>query len=929
MQAKVSSHYAKQVRAEFTALFAKHSAGTAAFQGALIACIAHCFHLTALHLSNCAKAKIIVGNLIRCCPYTAELAAEHPLSQFLERFIPQKREEKKFLIAVLYGLYYGDVDLAQHTLQNQVERFDFFLLQILAETVSRATLVKALKALSLDNQVFLICYVVNRYREGSFYILNALMKIFSKKMCPRGSVNGEEKLCKLIANLRSHYFDSHYLYSLLVDREEVDALAVAEIFDALQAYALEETDCVHKLLQEVIKVMVDSPVRVFEELEEMRNPQSSALPSSSSARQRAEMQRENLRLSFKSFLAHDYTSEQLCAFFKVFGLRNHLPPLIVGHKERPERSLLDKLQYLHHLFSHPTILLQVDGQEILNLFSFVHNFSMHLEAFCFHPAVFQSGFSQLACAMPTKGKSLERGGCLASLLQSINALERILNAKLNMSSDAPQGVLQSDCRLIGDFCMVVFDQSRARLFAKNQLFIQKLMCRYKCKIMHISEDQALELAAKIGVKALLDTTGRGEMGYGGARNCVFLLTAVLRHAFKLGKRSFHEVLQMDDCALRALFDQFTLGGAADSPLSPCGDTLWMIDDDMEIPLSHLFSYALFAGNFSKEYAYSGAFGYGRGTKYHIYFHYLQDVFNHPLRNFMTTQWLQTTTPALMSEYVGKPKVGLNLPLGSEEAHLKLNQQISFFLTPSYHLAGTRYPTRQIPINFFVGLEEYLKKFLPYALGVELTVFLVDATNSLGRCILPWKDKNAALSFSCLRSVFKHMGDPALKVHMQRRFWKNVHDLLHSMPCKGKLSGTLHYLCGLDVDAYLASLQKGKALELSECNSLKAIGELYKLFKKDALVFSEFIGYVIECIDASTKPVRRGEGESLPLWHSACIEHSVDFGALLDCAKEHVERRHGIALAEYPLTGGFWLLAHAVGAGEFCDIIGRLISEKEA
>jgi hypothetical protein len=247
---------------------------------------------------------------------------------------------------------------------------------------------------------------------------------------------------------------------------------------------------------------------------------------------------------------------------------------------------------------------------------------------------------------------------------------------------------------------------------------------------------------------------------------------------------------------------------------------------------------------------------------------------------------------------------LNLPFGSEEGHLIVHKKLSYFWRESIHLAGTRFPQKNIPTRPFVGLEEFLGKFLPYAIQLELVHDLIDSANTLGRCILPWNNKALFPAFANLREVFACVAEEKHKREMQKLFWENVRAVVQGSDAALILPSTLEMLIHMDVDEAMQALAPSASLSPKEKASLKNIGDLYRFFKQDALYFKEYAAAICE-----------GQERDYPL----AVER-------VKCAMEH---KYALAFVDYPLTGGFYLLARSAGLGQFSDIIGRTLQRGAA
>ncbi len=361
----------------------------------------------------------------------------------------------------------------------------------------------------------------------------------------------------------------------------------------------------------------------------------------------------------------------------------------------------------------------------------------------------------------------------------------------------------------------VYDHSEEEIYTKNAHYIDKLNRQYKSHIIHVSKAECLE---KIPVKGLIDI-----FGFGGARNCQYLL--------------------------------------------PDANMLFMVDDDMELPITAIRSAALAAIDGKNSYRGYVGFQKGRVTKSNIRYHDLYDVLHRPETLKLFPVWSDLPSWAGISECVTKPKICLNVPHGCEERHVETQIVTHYFLQPAYHLAGTRYPTAHMPTKPYVGLESYLQKSVPQALLIGMISVLVDPINAYGRCVLPW---NARTDFSSLEEVLLYIARQETQDEVARRFHANCQDFFAGR-YKSLYYDSIQRLLNLDVD----SVALPQATTKQEKDSIKAICSLYKFFQEDAKLF----------------------------W-----------------THDKIPDEH------YPLAHGFYLLERSLGKGEFCILIREYLTK---
>ncbi len=706
---------------------------------------------------------------------------------------------------------------------------DFALLQRLAETASPDTLQRVLSELTQPETVDLLYYALEHYREGSYTIVSTIEKIYPI----------DHPLQRLIQGFRHYYYD----LKTKVPLDLVKLLAFQEV------YARQQTDICFQLFSRLIDLIIESPV----------NMASIAPSDPEKVAQQKQLLQERFR--FQPSLA------EFRNFTRRFGLYHQIPFFWQGVRQ-PETSLHDKLQLLCTLFERPQALPDIPPDELVPIFSFVLNILLHLETMHRHADNYLEGLQGLTCAIPTHGKRLAALPGLPSLLRGLH------------------GVLPS----LINYPVFIYDQSDEELYGLNQDYISELSNQYKCPILHLSLSDILTLAKRTGIEPLLNTTRKGSLGFGGARNCVFLLTPVLRHLFDDGHRTPSAMLNVEATQLKRLLQTYVLGKAK----TP-GDTLLMIDDDMEIPPANLFCHALFSHEAALRYSCSASFAIGRATKFNIIYPSLSQVLYDPKAAFASHLWSNEICSASMSEYVSKPKVCLNIPFGSEEQHLRGVMEMNPLLHPSIHLAGARYPTGSLPTRPWCGLEEYLSWYIPYSIQVAMTMSLLDPINREERSALPWNQKEHLQSFANLRAAAHFIASEEQQKEMKNRFWHNVALFYQCKAEEMHLLVAIKDLINCNSDKILKTYQNEHPLNPMERNSLKKIGELYAFYQKDASLLWKFTGMVLG-------------------------------GTEIDQARAILEKKGRLSFAQLPLTNGLYLLFRSIGMAEFNQLLKGLEEE---
>lgn len=703
-------------------------------------------------------------------PEPLKILEQHfPTLASLLEAVTNPSEKEQVLTALVYGLFYGEIDSSS----------EFFPLQVLAEKVSHQTLQAVLKRLPFEKTVPLIAYLFSHYREGTPRLLQGLSTLHEKSA-----------IATLIFWLQRTYFD----------KDKITTHSVQELICHLEKDAFEQTETIYILFNELVAKMVE----------------------------RADAPQKQ----FHAYLKRSYSLGNFLDFVKRFGLTGYCPTFPKGELEG--EHLLSKVIALHRLFFSQQALPPLLSYQA---YSFVSSIIGTLFALIDQPQLFKAGLAHFSCTIATKGKALADTPTLESLVQGYRQLLAFLNEE----------------HLIKDYPIFVFDQSDETLFKQNQAYIDSL----GCNIVHISQSEALQRAQELGLEGLLDTTKRGDFGFGGARNCQFLLTA----AFKNQK---------------ALSDS---------------DFIYMIDDDIEIPACNLFSAALFAKTCHSYYIASDGYHTGRYTKAGLDYCDLEELLQRADKLQIFAPWSDEEVGASVSEHITKPRICLNIPHGGEERHLGIRAQLHVFLKCSKHLAGTRFPKKEIPSHFLVGLHDYLKSYLPYVFLVMMSSELIDSMNKHNRLVFPWNDLSKIGSFSSLHEVFSYIQSESTQNTMCERFLKNVRTCFQA--ASGLFATSLQKLMRLDVATVIGSFEQQSALSPHEQEELHKLGALYTHLQEDARF----------------------------LWHYATqLPSDKDVDAIPRALPN---------LSEYPLTEGFYLMASAIVKGQFRAHIAQALKQNKA
>ena len=699
------------------------------------------------------------------------------------------------------------------------------MLQITAEQVSPRRLQRILKKPVLNEQILLIAYCFKNYREGAYVILRELEREFASRH--------DKQSIQLIEGLRRSYYDKYKLMSLVSNCLPEEVENIDWILRTLEDDSKKQVKMVQASIERLVPLMIEFPLNMYRTIDEIkRRTIGSAYTSSLQEYTLAEEKRHELLLSFKKYEIQQFTGEDYLNFLRVFGLYGHVPLLMYQGQYLMSDLLVDKLGFLIKIFNDFSLLTQAIHTEIPDYFAFIWTILMHMTAFKNHPEKYQWGLGKLTYAISTKGKLLELQPTLPSLLKSLKTLVDHLNHQMKEPT------------LLNHYPIFVFDQSEDPIFLKNNRMIEKLNNTFNSQVVHISLQQALNLAHKLGIHQLIETTPTGQMGYAGARNCVFFLAPVLKHGFLSGCRSIEDVLNAPSKDLSKFMQEFSIGGI--NPECPHGESILMIDDDVEIAESNLFSHALFLEQCGSSYSISSGYCSGRLTKLDVRFQSLEDLLRDYRTTYSSISWFTLPTSAVFSECVSKSLLCFNLPFGNEENQFSFYRQLNPFLQTSIHLGGTRFPKKHLPTHFFVGLEEHLKTYIPYSLHIAMISDLLDPLDKRGFCIFPWRGSSSPKRYSCLRELLMTLTDSDVIEKMQISFWRNVSLLLYAtqddhMMLQKQLLNLLH----MDSLKAFKQVDFHDRLLAGEKRPLRAIDQLYQFYRQDAGYLFEYMRGILE------------------------------------------------------------------------------------
>lgn len=493
----------------------------------------------------------------------------------------------------------------------------------------------------------------------------------------------------------------------------------------------------------------------------------------------------HLNQLFKPFLTEKYTVKEAAKFFEIFGCFGYYI-----EEASSSSSLNGILEDFLKLIKDPTQLIQHFSPVLFFLLSL----SRQLYAFLRAPEQYLKGLERITLSVATRGNNLKNFFWITSILDSLETLVDHLHQN---------GFTQVQ---VSSFPLYVFDE-----YKTNSQFYNKLRKKYNATIHTIFYPTLKKVADLLSLTTSIFPNNSNKLGYAGARNCSLMLAPYLA-------KDAPENWCSNDAPKH--YRAIMFEGAVNLPFVHVGE------DDVYIPLSGMFSDALYAYYYSDNFIHRGTMRYGRAGQSLQLIQDLQSIINSPSKAFSSTAWIDKPTPVLMSGGLTKPKFCLNLPFGAEELHVNcLPAGVDYFQKPVIHLAGTRFPKKPLPNHPLDGIEETLNVSLPYVACVSMVINLVDPANKIFRCILPWNEKEL-LDSKALRTLlemllFAHAD--VVTSDIKKRFWRNMGIVFNSAkPQKGDFREYMETLVNLD-----------EKLAVSE-----ELMDFYRRIKRDAKLFLE-------------------------------------------------------------------------------------------
>ncbi|MGE3534559.1 MAG: hypothetical protein AB7H48_06980 [Parachlamydiales bacterium] len=803
-------------------------------------------------------------------------------------------EQSRFLTALLYHFYLNDIDIPSTKVSITVHPMEVFCWQILAENISEDTLLHCLNQLTWDQKVRLASLAIAHYREGSFFLINALVR------------TGDPDLIAVIRLCQREQGNCISIAKELQALPHIEPLNLREFMVKQEAALVEKAaglaSRMHKLLPLILKLSETRKEGCYLMLK-----QYDAAPTSSEEMAKIDSQflqeANTIGSLFSPFQADSSTSKVCLAFdqtdferlLRTFGSSHLFLPS--GFGVAPHLPFLDGLDALTAVYSNPLASYKIHSTAFNAQLYYLSNLLSHVQALR-SPSGYAEGASTIIFSLPTCGKELSSLSWLPSMAE--NLCSYCASTQSN----------------IHDYPIFVFDQSPPPLFFRNREYVDQLNIRYGTRICVYSNEQILELSNRLNLGMLIDTSKKGKLGYGGARNAVYMLSPMLRELDKKGMRTPQAVLSVSIQHLRHTFLQ---------TLSSNEWAIHMGDDDAQIPYAYFLSDLLLAQkHHGSSFVKCGEFA-GRDTSSINGIHFeelfdLEKILANPEILFEQTLWAKEKRRWGMAGTLRSFGWSM-LPFGSEETYNAEELQIEPDIRPSgFHLAGRRFPTTPLPSSPIIGIANRLKSFLPYLLEITLVIDLIEPANKNQRTILPWKQRGASVpTFANLHSVLTTLSSTTTEKTMRKQLLKNYWEQ-HNHPSLLSLFQSLSLIANHDINGsinnYLQTHPKASHAELQELEQCRTV---FEGFQEDAEAFFLFNQTFFNQFPTSSDS---------DAWIDEAIEQNIPWKLILSACKEKVESGLGKPITSFPITSSLLLMLETIVVGELQESVKSVLELEE-
>lgn len=799
-------------------------------------------------------------------------------------------EKARFLSALLYRFYLNDIDILSIKVSTAVHPMEVFCWQILAENISEYSLTGILRKLPFEQKTRLACLALAHYREGSFFIIESLKQIGDPeiialvRLCQREqgncvSIAKELQSMPLLNADRLHEFIGTY-ESALIKQAEALFSRMEKLLPLI--FKLHET---RKEGNFAIRKQYDMPAPSAEELSAID------VEYSKEAERIASLFPFSQTSSSQPLSSFPFDQGDFLRLLRTFGY-GHLA-LPAGFGVSPHLPFLDALDALILVYSTPLSSYKIHTPAFHSQLNYLSNLLSHVQALK-SPSGYAHGASTTIFSLPTCGKDLSRLSWLPSMAENL------------------RNYCQSTGSNIQDFPIFVFDQSPEELFLRNAFYMNSLNTLYGTRICVYSNEQILALSKKLNLGQLIDTSKEGRLGYGGARNAVYMLSPLLKELDRQGFRTPEDVLNVSSDHLHQIF------------LNTISHNLWTIhmgDDDAQIPYGYFLSDLLLAQNYhGRSFVKCGEFS-GRDTSAVNGIHFeelfdLEKILSSPEILFEQTLWTKDKRRWGMCGSLRSFGWSM-LPFGNEERYNAEELIIGPDIRPAgFHLAGRRFPEEQFPSSPIIGIANRLRKFLPYMLETVMVNDLFDPGNKHQSTILPWKTLGMdSQLFATLGSVFEtlssHKTEKAMRTQLLKNYWEQ-----HQNPTFLSVFRSLSLIASHDINRSINSyLQTHPEPSHAEMEELEECRLVFEGFQRDSEAFSLFNQTFFSQFPVSA---------SSDAWIDDLAEQTIDWNNLLKGCRKKVEAILGKPISSFPMTCSLLLALETIAGGELRENVRHVL-----
>ncbi|MBS0652655.1 MAG: hypothetical protein JSR39_03920 [Verrucomicrobia bacterium] len=839
--------------------------------------------------SSFDEAYIRVCSLFSSCTLAL---SPYVFSDYWDRYCRGLSEEEKtrFLSALLYRFYLNDLDIPSTKVSTAVHPMEVFCWQILAENITETSLTDILSRLSFEQKARLACLALAHYREGSFFIVKSLKQI------------GEPEIIELIRLCQREQLNCASIAKELQSLTHLNANSLHEFIGNYESALVKKAEDMFSRMQKLLPLIFTLHESRKEGHFAMQKQYGLPEPSAEElAATNAEYSREAETIASLFPFSQTFSTQTLnpppfdqgdfLRLLRTFGYGHlALPP---GFGVSPHLPFLDALDALILVYSTPLSSYKIHPTAFHAQLNYLSNLLSHVQALK-SPFGYAQGASTTIFSLPTYGKDLSRLSWLPSMAENL------------------RDYCQSTGSNIQDFPIFVFDQSARELFLRNASYIDSLNSLYGTRIFVYSNEQILTLSKKLNLGQLIDTSKEGRLGYGGARNAVYMLSPLLKELDRQGLRTPEAILNVSSDLLRQIF------------FKTVSHNLWTIhmgDDDAQIPYGYFLSDLLLAQNYhGRSFVKCGEFS-GRDTTSVNGIHFeelfdLEKILSSPEILFEQTLWTKDKRRWGMCGALRSFGWSM-LPFGNEEAYNQEELIIGPDIRPAgFHLAGRRFPQEQFPSSPIIGIAKRLRNFLPYMLETVMVVDLFDTGNKHQRTILPWKKTGMSPQpFANLGSVFEtlssHETEKAMRTQLLKNYWEQ-----HKNPTFLSLFRSLSLIASHDINGSINSyLQTHPQASHAEMQELEECRLVFEGFQRDSEAFFLFNRTFFSQFPASS---------SSDAGIDELAEQSIDWNDLLKGCKRKVEEILGKPISSFPMTRSLLLALETIAGGELRENVTHVL-----